>query len=91
VWLGTHARLLANVVTVGARSLISGGGEATGVVGFEEKLVDVWVSVEYIEARALPRVSAVCVPPVTGTDVSDIRAAPVVFIVGDVCMLYCDV
>ena len=40
-WLGTHARLLASVVTAAGRSLIRGGGEATGVVGFEEKLVDV--------------------------------------------------
>ena len=41
MWLGTQARLLANVVTAAGRSLIRGGGDATGVVGLEEKLVEV--------------------------------------------------
>jgi len=76
-------------VTVGERSLIKGGGEATGVDGFEEKLADVCVSVEYIDASAFPRASAVCEPPGGGPLLSDIRGGPVVLSVGEGCM-YCE-
>jgi hypothetical protein len=42
--LGTHAKLLGKDVTTrveGGRSLIKGGGDATGVVGLDGKLADV--------------------------------------------------
>jgi len=68
-----------------------GGGEATGVDGFDGKLLlEAWASpVEYMDASAFPRASAVCVlPPFAGggwTEESVTRGGAVCM-VGDACM-----